>query len=428
MKLKADELRMLQGKEGHAKQKAMELLVRYGEILGAEQFVEVTKAHVAILFFSSMETLYRKKLCDTHDTDQVFSEFYLDSREKVKIGRFACETVTDVASCDAENIMGVEGTRVKQNQKMVQQAINSGIHFAGTCTPYQVGFIPLKGEHCTTTESHAVIYLNSVFGACTNADGLEAAFSTALTGKTPLWGCHVDANRRGTCLVEIEIKLENNTDWDLLGYYVGERVPSLGVPVFKGVTTVPRREMLTSCFASLATSGGVEMCHIVGLTPEARTLQDAFGNNKPEVTIRFGAEQRKEAYQVLNTARDEDVDLIILGCPHYSISQIEQVCSLLRGKTIHENTTLWIYTAAPIKTMADKSGYTDVITKAGAYLLTGSCPLVAECWPKGTKIIATDSGKQAYYTGSATGIGVWYGSMSDCVNAAITGKWRGELN
>ncbi len=42
MKLTADEKAMLDGSRGKAHQKAMELLVRYGEALGAERFVDTT--------------------------------------------------------------------------------------------------------------------------------------------------------------------------------------------------------------------------------------------------------------------------------------------------------------------------------------------------------------------------------------------------
>ena len=42
MKLTDDEHAMLDGREGKAKQKAMQLLVRYGEALGVERFVNTT--------------------------------------------------------------------------------------------------------------------------------------------------------------------------------------------------------------------------------------------------------------------------------------------------------------------------------------------------------------------------------------------------
>ena len=43
MKLTDDEKAMLDGREGEARQKAMELLVRYGEALGAERLTSVSQ-------------------------------------------------------------------------------------------------------------------------------------------------------------------------------------------------------------------------------------------------------------------------------------------------------------------------------------------------------------------------------------------------
>ncbi len=45
-----------------------------------------------------------------------------------------------------------------------------------TCTSYQVGNVPVKGEHCAWMESSAVIYCNSVLGARTNTEGRGQRF------------------------------------------------------------------------------------------------------------------------------------------------------------------------------------------------------------------------------------------------------------
>ena len=70
-----------------------------------------------------------------------------------------------------------------------------GINLLNTCTPYQVGIVPLKGEHCAWMESSAVIYINSVLGARTNTEGRESTAAAMLTGKIPYWGFHTDEHR-----------------------------------------------------------------------------------------------------------------------------------------------------------------------------------------------------------------------------------------
>ena len=80
-----------------------------------------------------------------------------------------------------------------------------------------------------------------------------------------------------------------------------------------------------------------------------------------------------------------------------------------------------------IKDIADRQGYTEIITNAGGTLMTDTCPAIGRVCPKGTKVVATDSAKQAHYLPPIMGFETWFGSQEDCIQAAISGKWRGEL-
>ena len=64
-------------------------------------------------------------------------------------------------------------------------------------------------------------------------------------------------------------------------------LPSAGVPVLTGDFHRPTLTMLKQCFTAMATTSACEMCHIVGVTPEARSLKDARGNKplRGEFTI-----------------------------------------------------------------------------------------------------------------------------------------------
>ena len=78
-----------------------------------------------------------------------------------------------------------------------------GVNILATCTPYQVGNLPMRGEHCAWMESSAVIYANSVLGARTNCEGIASTGAASLTGKIPCWGNHLDENRHGTHLISV---------------------------------------------------------------------------------------------------------------------------------------------------------------------------------------------------------------------------------
>jgi hypothetical protein len=181
--------------------------------------------------------------------------------------------------------------------------------------------------------------------------------------------------------------------------------------------------------AAAASSGGVEMYHIPAVTAEAPSLEAALGSRPPVETIRYGKNERRLAYENLNSsARDRHVDFIMLGCPHDSIEQIWQAARLLEGKRLHSGTELWIHTPRAIRELADRSGYTKIVEDAGGHILSDSCPAISRVMPRGTKVVATDSAKQAHYLPAITGVQLWFGSLADCIDAALTGTWSGGLD
>lgn len=423
VKLAKDEHEMLEGKHGPAKERAMEILVQYADALGAERFIDTNNVHLFVGFHPYPEVV------TVRDGDELASKFLLDTDEKIVVDYVKAFNTTHIFAMDLERwqLMGASESLHELMESIKSYCIRTGISLTSTCTPYQVGNIPTKGEHCAWTESSAVPFCNAVLGARTNTEAAHSAFPIALTGKVPLSGFHLDENRLGDHLVNVEIDVNSVMDWYLLGYYAGER-SQLAVPVINlSHEMVPNISMLKGFNAAGASSGGIMMYHVVGVTPEAPTLEAAFGHNKIKETLTYGQKERRQTYETLNCAEDHNVDLVNIGCPHYSLEQLREVTRLLDGKKVQENVTLWIWTAHQLKAIADRNGYTDIILKAGGQLMTDSCPLNTNLFPSGTKVVATDSAKHAHYAPAIAGLGVWFGSMKECIDAAITGKWRGEL-
>ena len=170
------------------------------------------------------------------------------------------------------------------------------------------------------------------------------------------------------------------------------------------------------------------MYHVIGVTPEAPSLAEVFGGNRPPETLKYGAAERRLAYERVNsTARDAHVDYVMLGCPHYSLEQIWEVCQLLEGRRVHADTSLWIFTPSAIKNVADRNGYTKIISDAGGHLMTDTCSAFGRVMPQGAKVVAVDSAKQAHYLPAIMGVQAWFGTTADCVQAAISGRWVGQL-
>ncbi|HXD72189.1 MAG TPA: aconitase X, partial [Vicinamibacterales bacterium] len=177
--------------------------------------------------------------------------------------------------------------------------------------------------------------------------------------------------------------------------------------------------------AAAASSGGVELYHIVGVTPEAPAADAAFGGNTPVATITYGAAERKRTYDAINSsAKDTNVDYVMLGCPHAALEQIEEAARLLDGRRVNANSALWIFTSRDVKQQAEARGLIDAIAKSGAVVMTDTCSAFAQAIPPGTKVAALDSAKQAHYLPAIMNIQAWFGSTRDCINAALTGTWN----
>lgn len=426
MKLADDERAMLDGAQGPAVQRAMDLLVRYGEALGAERLVDTRNVAGTV----GATTPFMRSFAEQRGgLDAVFSEFNLDSADVVPIPPVKVFTSHLQQGIDPEHAQqqGIAPEVVRLYRKGDAYSAKLGLQLLNTCTPYQVGNVPVRGEHCAWMESSAVVYCNAVLGARTNTEGRESTGAAMLTGKIPYWGFHIDRNRVGTHLVDLDIEVETTADWGLLGYWIGEVVQDR-VPVVRGVERVPNLARLKHFGAAAASSGGVEMYHLLGITPEAHTLEQALGGRRPLVELRYGEAERRAAFEALDaTAAGDRVDFVMLGCPHYSLEQLWEACKLLDGRRVHPDAHLWIFTPRAIKQVADQNGYTRIITDAGGHLMSDTCSAIGRVMPPGTRVVALDSAKQAHYLPAIMGVQARFGTTADCIEAAVTGRWHGRF-
>jgi hypothetical protein len=165
------------------------------------------------------------------------------------------------------------------------------------------------------------------------------------------------------------------------------------------------------------------MYHVVGGTPEAATLEEAFGNNKPEETFIFGPDELKKTYEDMMVPGSKEVDCVILGCPHLSITELMKVAELVEGKRISERVKFWLLTSPATIGQAETMGTADIIRKAGGRIVVACFFTMSNPAPK---VFAVNSGKACFYLrGSFPEAAIWFGNMEKCVEAAVTGEWRG---
>ncbi len=425
MVLTDDEKAMLDGAKGRATRKAMELLVRYAEALGAERFVDTNNVcGVPGSANPFLQQYYKDK--STREYDAIFSYFDLDADELVEAPPALVSTCCLQGGADPDHweTLGTKPQVFDIYKDREQFARDRGVRILKTCTPYVVGNTPAKGEHCAWMESSAVVYCNSVLGARTNTEGRESTSAAMLTGKIPDWGFHRDECRFGSHRIDVEIPIESVMDWGMLGYFVGDQVQER-IPVLVGRYGQPDLVRHKHFGASAASSGGVELYHIVGVTPEAPTMEAAFGGRAPSETVKYGAAERKRTYEAINSsATDPRVDYVMLGCPHAALEQIEEAARLLEGRRVSANSALWIFTSRAVKEQAQARGLVEAIARAGGVLMTDTCSAFAQAIPPGTRVAALDSAKQAHYLPSIMNIQAWFGSTRDCIDAAVTGTWN----
>jgi len=397
MYLTKKEEKMLDGEEGYAVKKSMEILVALGNIYGAEKLIEVGSVQVAGVSY--------------HNLGDAGLEFL---NELAKDGKVKVLTTLNPAGMDLEDWrkLGIDEEFARKQNLVIDAFRKMGILISCTCTPYLIGNLPRYGEHIAWSESSAVTFANSVIGAKTNREGGPSALAAAFVGKTPCYGLHFDENRVPDTHVEVKAKLTKLSDWGALGYCVGKQVQNK-IPYITGINDVSLDELKSFC-ASVVTFGSKPLFYMNGITPGSENHQP------PKEKIIINDRDIREAYESINDDV-EDIDFVCIGCPHASIKEIAKIADMLKNKTISSNTEFWVATSRSMKQLADKRGYTEVIEKAGAKFACDTCMAVAPL--KGRfRTVATTSAKGCYYSRHNNML-TKMGSLEECIEAAVSGKW-----
>ena len=370
----------------------MDILVALGDIYGASKLVDITSAQVSGVSYKTIGDAGLE---------------YLEDLARDGSGKATINASLNPPGTDLDNWKELgfpEEFAIKQNQ-IVDAYANLGIYKTCTCTPYLVGNVPRFADHVSWSESSAVAFVNSVIGARTNREGGPAALAAAIVGKTPLYGFHLEQNRKANLIVNVDCEI-SGADFGALGYIIGKFVGG-GVPYFN-LKNSPDNNDLKTLGAALASSGSVALYHVENITPE---YQNA-GKNDVEDVMFVSRNQINETRQKLSTT-DKTPDLICLGCPHASLDEIKQVANIVKGKTIKNK--LWICTSVSVKATADRMGYTQIIEQAGGNVVCDTCMVVAPIEDMGFEVIGVNSAKAANYVPSMCGLDVVYDDVENLI-------------
>ncbi len=402
-----EEKAILNGEQGKARKFAMEILTTIADGCGAKRLIPVQSVHLV---------LHTYKSC---------FDAGVEAAEKIAAmgAKFSVPTTIDPYGMDAENW---RAAKTPEHYAMMQMRLAKAIQSMGvlpywTCTPYYGFTVPKFGEHLAWTESSAVAFANTVLGARSNRETAIVDVCCAILGRTVESGLHLQENRYGEILIRLNIDRPlEQWEYGALGFRIG-RLLGNRIGVVTGMQGTPTHENLKTLCAAGAAQGSMALLHIVGITPEARTQEEAFGPNKPTETIDIGEAELMETRAAMNTHKGSDIDLIALGCPQYTINEIVKVRDLLNGRHLAPNIQFWIYANAFAISLAEKMGVRKELEEAGVTIRAETCMIISPIHEWHFKTIMTDSGKCVHYGPMECNAEMVYGSTDECVEAGVAG-------
>ena len=312
MKLTEYEKELLDGKHGEAVQMSMRVLYDLGEYYGADRFVEISACHDdSTVYFGEAQVAFAEHLA--------------------AIGaKFSVPTSTNACALDMArwDIQKHEASWMAATRRIEESHLKMGAIPSWTCAPYQTGFAPVFGSQVAFAESNVISFTNSIVGARTNRYAGPLELLCGIAGRVPNFGLHVTENRyaQGLVILDDDITEEMFDDPSMFNYVayaygkiVGDRVWAL-----KGL---PKRNLtmdnLKQFSATAASSGGIALFHLIGITPEAQTMEMAFGGKEPQEIAYIGLKEIQEARaELCNEEEQGPIDLVSLGCPHFFLRGI----------------------------------------------------------------------------------------------------------
>jgi hypothetical protein len=357
------------GADGPVMARCMETLVRYGEACGARRLTPIISAHLTGSFKIFFYTAYYKLVTQL-----------VEAGIRVAVPT----TLNPRPGYDYRP----QNRILFRSQRWHEEQLEAlGVKPNYTCVCYAYDNIPVFGDRLGWAESSAIIYANSVIGARSNRNAIMIDLCHAVTGLAPEFGFFLEENRKAALHIKLEIE---RMDAAALGFLIGkiamDRTPALDHWPF---TTTELKNM----GAAMASTGGVTMFHVVGLTPEAPDLETASGGRVLEThTIR---QADLDALRASRQMQKESA-VIAFGCPQMTLDEALEVGRHFAGKNLRKPVLFHLVPAAYDAFLETEIG--KGCLDAGVEVLQ-HCPLAALSLRIGIgkQQVLTPSGKLHYY-------------------------------
>jgi len=378
MYLSKREERILEGELGEAYRLAMEVVVKVGDVLGAERLINISSAHISGVSYKNIGDEGLEFLRELRDNG----------------GRFTVKTTVNPSGIDIINWkkMNVDKNFALKQLEIIKIFRDMGALTLLSCTPYY--YIPVKtGDHLAWAESNAVLYANSVIGAFTNREGGPMAVFEGIIGKAPYIGLHLEKNRIPTVkidLKELKKEIDIRGEYALLGYYIGYIV-KMGVPLILNYPLNLKKPAYLRLFlAAIGASSSIGLVIIEKYSPDYYKIKDMNLDGIDKFTPNI-----KELKEIsMKIQRDMDrVDALVFGCPHLSLEDLRKFAAFFKYNKPRKRVIL--FTARRLNKISRK--YINILKKSGIEIYFDTCMVVANLKNMGIENVIVDSAKAAYY-------------------------------
>ncbi len=386
---------MLRGDYGDAIARAMQVIVKVGDVLKADKLIEIETAHVAGVSYLTIGDPGLEYLEDLARSNAKFHVF----------------TTVNPVGIDIVNDWGMDKEFIDRQWRIINALRKMGASLWLTCTPYEYLRIRPRTYHAWA-ESNAVAYINAVHDAWTEKLPGPFVVLSALIGRVPRYGLYTLSGRAPTHIVKVESDKPINDP--LIAGLLGRRIAELvsdGKPYL--VARFSSNAVIKQLLASYATYSPHAFMIIDGLTPNYREYLSMA--DKPEV-INIGMDDVvKEAETGVR-----NFDAVFLGCPHYGIEEVMSVINYVRNKGFKRARRPIYIATTPFVINALGQDIINRLREANVHFVLSTCPVVSPFLRSvGVGTVITESVKQMYYLPKMVGINYISCSGVECLDLAF---------
>lgn len=387
MLLTQDEEKGLSGEYGEALASAYRILVAIGEATNAEKLVPIKWAHVSGVNYNTI------------------GDSGLEFLKKISIdGRVSVTTSLNPMGFDRDNQPDLSVEFIEKQGEIAQAYDKMGVTPTFSCIPYEIMSLPSENTQVSLAESSAAVLANSHLNLKTNKESALSALASAITGKSPYSDLRIEENRDPQIEIVNELKLDNELDYGLLGYFTGKTVQKSCT----GICNVPHKSEiwnLKSLAAGIGTSGSCGMFQIQKKT------------DKSIEKINYGETEMKEIRDELNTA--EDGQVITFGSPQLGMEELSKIQTMLQNRKFTKPCK--VFCPKMVYCKAKKIGLIESLQRSGVSFISDACtcltPLITK---RNYDSIITNSVKASYYMKTSNKIAVALMSLKSIIRKYTT--------